>query len=201
MLTVYHLEQSRSGRVIWLAEELGIEYTVETFKRTPEFLPPAEYKAVHPLGRSPVIKDGELVLAESGAIFEYLLERYGNDRLVPERHSSAYVQYLFWFHFAEGSMSPHHLALWAIDLADGRDRPVWQSMVESLAKDIRYVESVLAQQPFLAGEEFTACDILMCLALRAPQQFQMNLPAHPHIDAYLKRLAERQAYKKAHPFR
>lgn len=200
MLTIYHLVQSRSGRVIWLAEELGLQYQVETFKRQWQSPPPAEYKALHPLGRSPIIKDDDLLLTESAAIFEYLLERYGNGRLVPERTSRSYAEYLQWFHFAEGSLSPHHLTLWVMNLAGVKQGPMWDTMMESLAKDITYTNAVLAERPFLAGDEFTACDIMMCMALIAPKQFAKSLPSHPHIDAYLARLAERPSYQKAQPF-
>src|SRR5262245_15794451 len=127
---------SRSGRVIWLAEELGLQYEVVRFERRPQAPPPAEYKALHPLGRAPIIKDGELMLTESAAIFEYLLGRYGNGQLVPERTSAAYTEYLQWFHFAEGSLSPHHLTLWVMNLAGAKGCPMWNTMMESLAKDV-----------------------------------------------------------------
>src|SRR6516164_2739900 len=117
MLTIYHLEAPRSGRIIWLAEELGLEYKLETFKRTPQRMAPPEYKALHPLGRSPVIKDGELVLAESGAIFEYILDRHGGGRLVPERSSADHAQYLYWLHFAEGTLMPHFIGLYLMGAA------------------------------------------------------------------------------------
>jgi glutathione S-transferase len=200
MLTIYHLEQSRSGRVIWLAEELGLDYRVETFKRPHQAMPPPEYQALHPLGRSPIIRDGELVLAESVAIFEYLLGRHDDGKLVPAPASPQYANYLFWLHFAEGSLSPHHLALWAMDLAGAKGSSMWEMMMASLARDVTYADAVLSERAFLAGDDFTACDIMMCLALTAPKQFASSLPAHPHVDAYLRKLAERPAYRKARPF-
>jgi glutathione S-transferase len=200
MLTIYHLEQSRSGRIIWLAEELGLDYAVETFKRPHQAFPPPEYQALHPLGRAPIIRDGDLVPAESGAIFEYLLGRHDDGKLVPEPSSPQYADYLFWLHFAEGSLSPHHLTLWVMDLAGAKGSPMWDTMMSSLAKDLAYADTVLSKQDFLAGDEFTACDIMMCLALTAPKQFADNLPPHPYIDAYLQRLAKRPAYRKARPF-
>jgi glutathione S-transferase len=199
MLTIYHLEQSRSGRIVWLAEELGLDYKVETFRRPPQALPPPEYQALHPLGRSPIIRDGDLVLAESVAIFEYLLGRHDDGKLVPEPSSPQYPDYLFWLHFAEGSLSPHHLTLWVMDRAGARGSPMWEMMLASLAKDIAYADSVLARQNYLAGHDFTACDIMMCLALTAPKQFAESLPPHPNVDAYLRGLGERPAYRKTRP--
>ena len=191
MLTIYHLDKSRSSRVIWLAEELGLDYKVEVFKRAPGFLPPPEYKALHPLARAPVLRDGDLVLPETGAIFDYILQRYGNGRLVPKPGSSAYAPYLFWFHFAEGSFMPHFVSLYAMELAGGKDRaaleanPIGKTMLESLGKDVAYADSVLAQQSYLAGDQFTACDIMMCLPFRSVRQFKDRLPAHPHVEALM----------------
>jgi glutathione S-transferase len=203
MLTIYHLEQSRSTRIIWLAEELGLEYRVKTFKRTPTLGASADFKALHPLARSPLIRDADLLLPESGAIVEYLLVRYGNGRLVPEVLSPAYAAYLFWFHFAEGTMMPHFVSLYRAVLSPTQQfqtlktDPNASAMLESLGSDVAYAESVLSTQPFLAGDQFTACDIMMCLALQSPKKFKELLPSQPGIDAYLARLLQRPAYQKA----
>jgi glutathione S-transferase len=201
MLTIYHLEQSRSGRVIWLAEELGLEYSVEIYKRTLQHTAPDEYKALHPLGRSPLIRDSRLVLAESGAIFDYLLGRYDRGALVPDRASDAYVQYLHWMHFGEGTLMPHVVSLYLLNLVGARSHPMWKAMLESLARDLAYAEDVLSRQPYLAGEQFTACDIVMGSALQAPSQFQAELPAHPRVAEYRLRLEQRPAFQKARVFK
>jgi glutathione S-transferase len=200
MLTIYHLTTSRSGRIIWLVEELGLQYEVQAFSRTPGTLPPAEYKALHPLGRSPIIKDGDLILAESGAIFEYLLGRYGNGELVPEQNSPEHVKYLYWLHFAEGSLMAHFLAIYALDLAGAKDHPMRQGMLENLARDLTYAETALAQQPYFAGPNFTACDVMMFLPLLATNQFKNELPPRPLVKKYLSLLAERPAYRTSLTF-
>jgi glutathione S-transferase len=200
MLTIYHLEASRSGRIIWLAEELGLDYTVETFRRTPERQAPPDYKSLHPLGRAPVVRDGDLVLAESGAIVEYLLARYGNGRLVPEVRSPEFAQYLFWLHFAEGTLMAHFIAVYLLDAAGVKNHAMRQAMVANFAKDIGYAEKALAKQPYLAGQEFTGADIVMGYGLTAARHFKESLPAFPHTEAYAARLAERPAYKNALTF-
>jgi glutathione S-transferase len=200
MLTIYHLEASRSGRIIWLAEELGLEYKLETFKRTPQRMAPPEYKALHPLGRSPIIRDGELVLAESGAIVEYLLTRYGRGRLVPDVNSPDYAQYLFWLHFAEGTLMAHFIGVYFLDAAGVKDHAMRHGMVANFAKDLGFAEDVLAKQPFLAGKHFTGADIVMGYGLTAARHFKESLPPYPHIEFYAAKLAERPAFKKAQSF-
>jgi glutathione S-transferase len=200
MLTIYHLEASRSGRIIWLAEELGLEYKLETFKRTSQRMAPPEYKALHPLGRSPVIRDGELVLAESGAIVEYLLARYGRGRLVPDVNSPDYAQYLFWLHFAEGTLMAHFIGVYLLDAAGVKDHAMRQGIVANFAKDLGFAEDVLAKQPFLAGKHFTGADIVMSYGLTAARHFRDSLPPYPHIESYAAKLAERPAFKKAQSF-
>lgn len=200
MLTIYHLETSRSGRIIWLAEELGLEYKVEVFKRTAERQAPPEYKALHPLGRAPVIRDGDLVLAESGAIVEYLLARHGQGRLVPPSASPDYAQYLFWLHFAEGTLMSHFIGVYLLDAAGAKAHNLRQSVLANFAKDMAFAEDALAKEPYLAGKHFTGADIVMGYGLTAARHFKEGLPAFPHIEAYLERLAERPAYKKAQTF-
>lgn len=200
MLTIYHLEASRSGRIIWLAEELGLEYKVETFKRTPERQAPPEYKALHPLGRSPIIRDGDLVLPESGAIIEYLLARYGQGRLVPATHSPDYPQYLFWLHFAEGSLMAHFVNVYVLDAAGMKQHALREAVLANFVKDLDYAEAALAKDPFLAGKHFTGADIVTGYGLTAARHFKEGLPQFPHIEAYLAKLAERPAYKKALTF-
>ena len=201
MLTIYHLETSRSARIIWLAEELKLKYKIEIFKRTPERQAPPAYKALHPLGRAPIIRDGDLTLTESGAIIEYLLGRYGKGKLVPKEKSAEYPQYLEWLHFAEGTLMPHFLGVYFMDLAGAKEHPMRRSMLENFAKDLAYVEAALGKHPFLAGETFTAADIIMAYALMAAGRFsEEGLPPRPHTDAYMKKLAERPAYKKAQTF-
>jgi glutathione S-transferase len=201
MLTIYHLESSRSGRIIWLAEELGIDYVVETFKRTAEFLPPASYRDLHPLGRSPIVSEGGVLLAESNAICEYLLASADSSHLVPAKGSCSYSEYLFWLHFAEGSLMPHHLALYALDLADARGTPIWGNRIEVLRRDLEHVEQTLTHQPFLSCDKFAACDLMMHLALLATRQFSEDLPEYPVIAAYLAKLSDRPAYRKAALYR
>lgn len=199
MLVVHHLGISQSDRIVWLCEELGIHYELKRYARDPvSRLAPAEYRALHPFGTAPVIHDGNLVLGESGAIVEYLINKHGNGRLAMAPDRSEYADYLFWFHFANGSMMPSGM----MDLIAGMLGPSPPSVLTTLRergnRAHALVDARLAQSEYLAGGEFTAADIMMMFPLSTMRLFApRDLTPYPHIQQYLQRLAARPGYQRA----
>lgn len=211
MITVHHLENSRSQRVLWLLEELGVSYDVKRYERdkTTSLAPP-ELKAVHPLGKSPVIDDDGLVIAETGAIIEYLVERYGEGRLIPPAGSPEKLRYTYWLHFAEGSamtqlilrlfftrIKEAKMPFFAKPIASGIADRVLDSYVDpNIASQLAFIESELGKSKWLAGEEFSAADIQMSFPLEAAAA-RAGLEGFPRIVAYLKMIHSRPAYARA----
>ncbi|WP_206956535.1 glutathione S-transferase family protein [Trinickia acidisoli] len=211
MLTIHHLNNSRSQRVLWMLEELGIDYKVERYERDPQtMLAPETLRAVHPLGKSPVITDGPLTLAESGAILEYLAEQYGNGTLVPEHGTPEYRSYRYWMHYAEGSaMPPLLLKLVALRIANARMpffiKPVARKIAASLqagfvdpqlALHFGYVAKALERSGWFVGDSFSVADIQMSFPLEAAMQ-RGPAAAYPTIGAFLERIHARPAYRRA----
>ncbi|WP_040268917.1 glutathione S-transferase family protein [Pseudomonas rhodesiae] len=197
MITVHHLNNSRSQRILWLLEELGLPYEIKRYQRDPKTnLAPPELKAVHPLGKSPVIEDGPHVVIESGAIVDYLIRRHGQGRLQPDPASATYDEYVQWLHFAEGSaMLPLMLNLYVGRL--GEDGAPLHPRIESeLANYLGYLNDVLARTPYLVGEAISGADIQMSF-IGEIAQAQGKLQAYPHLAAWLQRLQARPAYRKA----
>jgi glutathione S-transferase len=201
MITVHHLGVSQSERVVWLCEELAIPYTLQRYDRDPATrLAPADYKALHPMGIAPVITDGSLVLAESGAIIEYLIEKYGNGRLAIGADRANFADYLFWFHFANGTMMPSEMgSIIASVLGLKEGNPVMAMLQDRSDRAFALVERRLGDVAYFAGSEFTAADIIMMLFPLSPTRAfaQRDLSPLPHIRAYLKRIGERPAYRRA----
>jgi glutathione S-transferase len=200
MLTVHHLGVSQSERIVWLCEELGIPYELKVYDRDPVTrLGPPEYKALHPLGTAPIITDGDVVLPESGAIMEYIIGKYGDGRLSVGPEATNYADYLFWFHFANGSMMPSQMRVMFLNMAGGdQDDPRARFMRERAETPWRMVEQRLGEVPYFAGEEFTAADIIMGFILTTMRAFvARDLADQPNIRAYLKRIGERPAYQRA----
>ena len=212
MITVHHLNNSRSQRVLWLLEELGLPYEIKKYQRNAEtMLAPPELLQVHPLGKSPVITDGENTVAESGAIIEFLLERYGNGRLAPAAGSPERLRYRYWLHFAEGSaMSPLLLKLiferikvtkmpfFAKPVARGIANKVLGAMVDpNLKRQLDFMEAELGKSEWFAGAEFSAADIQMSFPVEASAQRAGLDASRPKLMAFLKRIHARPAYKKA----
>lgn len=213
MITVHHLNNSRSQRILWLLEELGVEYEIKRYERDAETqLAPKELEKVHPLGKSPVVTDGDMVLAESGAIIDYLGHKYGDGDWVPRRNSKKYQPYVYWSHYAEGSlMSPLLLKL-VFDKVKSADMPffikpiakgiankVMSSFVTpNIVKHFQYVEQHLTQNDYFAGKEITGADIQMSFPLEASvAKGAITEASHPHIYAYVKKFQDRPAYKAA----
>jgi len=212
MITVHHLNHSRSHRVLWLMEELELLYELKRYPRDPKtMLAPAELKAVHPLGKSPVITDGELTLAESAAILEYLLDRYGNGRLAPQSSSAEYRRFRYWMHYAEGSAMPPMLLKLVFDrVATGPMpffiRPVARAIAKGanrafigpqLKTHLDYMERELEKSDWFAGDNFSAADIQMSFPIEAARARAGLDESRPRLMNFLQRIQQRPAYKRA----
>ena len=212
MITVHHLNNSRSQRVLWLLEELGLPYEIKKYQRNPQtMLAPPELQQVHPLGKSPVITDDGTTVAESGAIIEYLLERYGNGRLVPAAGTPERLSFRYWMHFAEGSAMPPLLLkliferikvtpmpFFAKPIARGLANKVLAAMVDpNLKRQLDFMEAELAKTAWFAGAEFSAADIQMSFPIEASAQRAGLDASRPKLMAFLKRIHARPAYQKA----
>jgi glutathione S-transferase len=199
MLTVHHLGVSQSERIVWLCEELGLDYELKRYERDPETrLAPAAYKALHPMGTAPIITDGELVMSESGAIVDYILGRYGRGRLAVASDKPNFADYAFWLHFSNGSMTPHELIRFVCRLLGAQDSPILQSLLARSDKSYALVEKRLGEADYLAGHELTAADIMMVFTLTTMRMFEpRDLKGFPNIRRYLKRIGERPSYRRA----
>ena len=212
MITVHHLNNSRSQRVLWLLEELGLPYEITKYQRDAKtMLAPPELAKVHPLGKSPVITDDALTVAETGAIVEYVIERYGNGRLAPAIGSPERLRWRYWMHFAEGSAMPPLLLkliferikvtpmpFFAKPIAKGICNKVLAAMVEpNLKRQLDFMEAELGKSEWFAGAEFSAADIQMSFPLEAAAQRAGLDASRPKLMAFLKRIHARPAYRQA----
>lgn len=199
MIVVHHLNNSRSQRVLWLLEELGLNYEIKRYERDPKtMLAPASLREVHPLGKSPVITDDALTLAESGAIIEYLVERYGEGKLAPPPDTAERLRYTYWLHYAEGSAMPLLVMKLLLNLFGIGDSSVSSEFIAPQIKlHFDYIESELGKNTWFVGEEFTAADIQMSFPLEAVA-VQVGLDAsRPHLMDFLDRIHTRPAYQRA----
>ena len=198
MLTVHHLGKSQAERIVWLCEELGSPYELKNYARSPLLAPP-EYKALHPIGSAPVITDGNLVLAESGAIVDYITAKYGDGRLTLNASHPDFARYLYWLHFANGTLQAsmgRSMVLNRLKLA--ADDPVLAAAKERLDNVFRLVEARTKEAKYLAGDEFTAADIMTVFSLTTMRYFMpYDLSALPGIRGYLSRIGSRDGYRRA----
>jgi glutathione S-transferase len=200
MITVHHLGVSQSERIVWLFEELEIPYQLKRYDRDPASgLAPAAYKTLHPMGIAPVITDGALVLGESGAIIEYVVAKYGNGRLAVSSDKPNFADYLFWFHFANGTMMPSQMTGFITSLVGAPgDNVVLEALKARADLAFALVEKRLSEMPYLAGSEFTAADIIMGFPLTTMRAFiPRDLGPLPNVRTYLKRIGERPGYQRA----
>jgi glutathione S-transferase len=200
MLTVHHLGKSQSERIVWLCEELEIPYELKRYDRDPVTrLAPPEYKALHPIGAAPLITDGDLVLAESGAVIEYIVAKHGNGRLALAADHPDFAQFLYWFHFANGTLQPamgRNMILSRLRLAE--DNPILLAMRGRLDLALGLVEARLGKVAYFAGREFTTADIMTVFSLTTMRLFlPFDLAPYPAILAYLQRIAKRASYQRA----
>jgi glutathione S-transferase len=199
MLTVHHLGISQSDRIVWLCEELEIPYEMIKYDRDPETrLAPAAYKALHPAGTAPVITDGDLVLGESGAIIEYIIQKHGGGRLGVTPDKPNYADYLRWLHFSNGSMMPSGMVDMVVSMLGVEDSPITASLRGRLTTAFAMVEKRLGESAFFAGDAFTAADIIMLFPLTTMRMFApRDMSLYPNILSYLQRIAARPAYQRA----
>lgn len=212
MITVHHLNDSRSQRVLWLLEELGLPYEIKHYQRDRKtMLAPPELRAVHPLGKSPVITEGDVTVAESGAIIEYLLERHGQGRLVPTVGTAEHRAYRYWLHFAEGSAMPPLLMKMVFERMKTTPMPFFIKPVArllankvlgflvdpNLKRQFDFMEAELTRHAWFAGDDFTAADIQMSFPVEAGAQRAGVDSSRPRLVAYLASIHGRPAFKRA----
>ena len=218
MITVHHLETSRSQRVLWLLEELGVPYTLKVYQRDPKTkLAPPELKAVHPLGKSPVITDGKETVAESGAIIEYLVEKFGSQaqgelaQLQPAAGSAAYRQCRFWMHYAEGSLMNWLVMKLVFMTIPTQPMPFFvRPVARELCKQVQiklidpnvttameFMEAHLSKNVWFAGKDISMADFQMSFAVEAALARGINTKAFPRLTAYHDRMVARPAYQRA----
>ena len=212
MITVHHLNNSRSQRVLWLLEELGVPYEVKRYERDAKtMLAPPALLAIHPLGKSPVIVDGTVTVAESGAVVEYLMDRYGAGRLIPAAGTPERLAYTYWLHYAEGSAMPPLLLKLVFDRVANAPAPwpisaiarriagtVQNSFIgPQLKRHLDYMEAQLTAHPWFAGNEFTAADVQMSFPLEAAKSRAGLNASRPRLWGFLERIHAREAYKRA----
>ena len=199
MIIVHHLNNSRSQRILWLLEELGLEYQIKPYQRNKAtMLAPPELRAVHPLGKSPVVSDGDQTLAESGAIIEHLADRYGAGKLAPAFGSAERVRYLYWLHFAEGSAQPPLLLKLLFDRIKSKSpllvRPVARAIADkalstfvlpNIERNLDFMESELRKAEWFAGNSFSAADIQMSFPLEAARMRGGLNESRPRLMAWL----------------
>lgn len=211
MIIVHHLNNSRSQRILWLLEELGLDYEIKKYERDAKtMLAPPELRAIHPLGKSPVIEDGGTIVAESGAIIEYLVERYGKGRFIPAAGTPDKLRYTYFLHYAEGSaMTPLLMKLvfdkvatspmpfFAKPIAKGIAHKVTSSYImPQIVQHLKYMEAELATREWFAGDEFTAADVQVTFVLEAASARGGLGGKYPKLNAFLARVHARPAYQR-----
>lgn len=213
MLTVHHLNNSRSQRILWLLEELEVEYEITGYERNPQtMLAPRELRKIHPLGKSPVVTDGDNTIAESGAIIEYIVDEYGQGRLRPEAGTAKFLRYRYWMHYAEGSAASPLLLKVVFDELPRQGPWLAKPLLKTISKlvgaqyidpqinlHMKYWEDELSKQTYFVGDEFTAADIQMSFPMEAvaARLDEERLSKFPKIQAFVASIHERPAYKRA----
>ena len=212
MIIVHHLNNSRSQRILWLLEELGLDYEIKKYERDAKtMLAPPELRAIHPLGKSPVITDGDTMVAESGAIIEYLIERYGKGRLIPAAGTPEKLRYTYFLHYAEGSAMTPLLMKLVFDRVETSPMPFFAKPIAKaiaqkvkstyinpqIVQHLKYMESELSQRDWFAGDAFSAADIQVSFVLEAASARGGLDTKYPKLAGFLKRIHARPAYQRA----
>lgn len=200
MLKIHHLGHSQSERIVWLCEELELPYELVRYTRDAVTrLSPPELKALHPLGAAPLMEDGDLLLAESAAIVEYIIVKHGGGRFKPGPDHPDYADFLYWFHFSNGNLQSGMLRFMSMNRAGlAANHPAMVAVKGRLDLLLALVEDRLGKVPYLAGQEFTAADIMSVFSFTTMRLFQpLDLAPYPNIRAYLQRIGERPAYQRA----
>ncbi|GGA11953.1 glutathione S-transferase family protein [Dyella caseinilytica] len=212
MITVHHLNNSRSQRILWLLEELGLPYEIKRYQRDPKtMLAPPELRAVHPLGKAPIVTDGDLTLAESGAIIEYLVDRYGTGNLIPPHGTTERLRCNYWLHYAEGSAMPPLLLKLVFRRVETAPAPffvrpiakaiagkVQQGFVDpQIALHLAYLEGELGKKAWFGGADFSVADIMLSFPLEAAAARGGLAESYPRLQTFLQRIHARPAYQRA----
>ena len=198
VLTVHHLTRSQSERIVWLCEELSLTYDLRIYQRSPLLAPP-ELKALHPLETAPIITDGDITLAESGAIVEYILTKYAHGKLQISPSEKAYPEYLYWLHFANGTLQQSvSRTMYFRFLKLPSDSPVEKNVIAKREHALKLLDERLRENEWLAGKEFTAADVMNVVSLTTLRIFvPYSLEPYPNIVKYLQRVGQREGYKRA----
>lgn len=211
MLTLHHLNNSRSQRILWLLEELGVEYTIKHYQRDEKTsLAPKALEQVHPLGKAPVITDGEQTIAESGLIIDYLIQTYGADKFQPAANSPQHWQAQYWLHYAEGSLMPMLLIMLMFEKVRTAPmpffiKPIARAIADkataayagpNLVKHLTYIDAHLADNTWFCGEQMTAADFQMIFPLEASLTRGATRSEYPHVAAYVDRIHAQESYQK-----
>lgn len=199
MLTVHHLGISQSERIVWLCEELGIDYAFKRYdRRADNRLAPDEYKALHPMGIAPVITDGDLVLGESGAICDYISRKYGDGRLSPGPDDPDFADHLFWFHWSNGTFMATLMMQLVLAGGGGDANPAAAFVNDRSRRGWEMVEKRLGEAPYFGGRNLTTADIMMVYCLTTSRAFRgLSIDGYPNLKAYLARIGARPAYQRA----
>ena len=198
MLTIHHLRLSQSERIVWLAEELGLDYDLKLYnRRTDNRLAPDEYKALHPMGIAPVITDGDLVLGESGAIMDYIVAKYAPDTaLVPGVDHTDFADHLFYYHWANATFMTNGMMALVAQFMGATELPAF--VADRVAKGWKIVEQRLGEADYFGGAQLTTADIMMGFQLTTSRAMSgMSIDHLPNLQAYLQRIGERPAYQRA----
>lgn len=197
LIKVHHLNNSRSQRVLWLLEELGLAYEVVRYRRDPKtMLAPKSLRAIHPLGKAPVVEDGSLRLAETGAIVEYLVERYGPE-LAPPEDDPDYWRYRYWLHYAEGSAMPPLLLKLVLNRLGPLGWPVRGFVDSQIALHLDFLETELGGRSWFVGDGFSAADVMMSFPIEVAAARAGLNATRPNLTGFLARIHARPAYKRA----
>ena len=198
MLVVHHLGVSQSDRIVWLCEELGLPYQLVRYDRTPEGEGPEDYQALHPYGTAPVLQDGNTRLGESGAIIDYVIAQYGNGSLAVGRDHPDFADYLYWFHFANGTFMASGMMVLGLLFAGVQVSGDAGRLTARWERAFQLADQRLGETPYFAGDSFSAADIMMHFPLTTMRMFvPYDISGHPNILAYLQRIADRPAFKRA----
>lgn len=196
MITLHHLSFSRSSRILWLMEELSLEYELVRHERDARFKAPAALRAVHPLGKAPVIVDGDLVLAESAVILTYINDRYGEGRLAPPPGTAGHYLHEEWLHYVESTAAFPIMTMRIGAITGGMSEALRAFVAPTLAATLDHIAARLADRPYLMGEALTLADIQMCYLIEVAARTGL-LGGHPALPAYLERLTARPAFRRA----
>jgi len=212
MITVHHLENSRSQRIVWLLEELGTDYEIRRYGRDKQTgLAPPELLDVHPLGKAPVITDGDKTIAESGAIIEYLMYEYDDGRLRPQEGTAERLAYNYWLHYAEGTFAPLMILSLVLSRIEEAPmpfflRPVARGIAQkvrdayldaNVTRNLEFMDATLKESRWFCGNVFTAADVQMSFALEAAEVRTNLTDDYPHLAAFLETIRARPAYRRA----